>query len=89
MIMSCLKLATSHNLDIQGQHASISFSVMPKHCLSCSCAELNEHDLHRPPKPMSSSLSFSKPGVSIATENLGLLVRVCSSVCADSSVAEF
>jgi len=50
---------------------------------------LNEHDLHKPPNPISSNISPSASGVSSAYENLGLELSVCRSLCADSSVDEF
>lgn len=68
---------------------SISLSVRPKQCPSCSCELLNVEDLHRPPKPMSSRLALSMSVESSTCENLELELRVCSSSCAASSVDEF
>jgi hypothetical protein len=72
---------------------SINFSVSPKQARSvcCSCpARLNEQLRQSPANPMSSSSSFSTAVElsSMALENLGLDVSVCSSACAASSVAD-
>ena len=68
---------------------SMSFSVNAKHCLSCSWGELKEHDRHRPPNPISSSISFNILFDSKAAANFGLDVNVCNKMCADSNVTEF
>lgn len=67
----------------------MSFSVRTKHCLSCSWAKLSEQDRQRPPKPISSRISFSMPVDSSAGANFGLEVKAWRSACADSNVAEF
>lgn len=82
---------------------SISFSVCAKHCLSGSWVGLSEQKRQRPPKPMSSRMSFSaaaarlpfplplplEPDSIITVANLGFDVSVCNKPWADSSVAEF
>lgn len=82
---------------------SINFSVWSKHCLSGSWVGFSEQNCQRPPKPMSSSISFNMDAESgplpirplavldsvRTAANLGSDVSVCRRPWADSSVAEF